>query len=51
MSDVTPLTPPDTPETPPNDNKRFQLWQVIFALNMSTQNLADEDTLSDGPPG
>ena len=44
MSDVTPL------ETPPNDNKRFQTWQVIFALNTSTQNLADEHTVADGPP-
>ena len=54
MSDVTPLTPPkhaqNTHETPPKDNKRFQLWQVIFALNTSTQNLADEHTLADGPP-
>ena len=38
------------PKTPPNANKRFQLWQVIFALNTSTQNLADEHTLADGPP-
>ena len=36
--------------TPTNDNKRFQLWQMIFALNTSTQNLADEHTLEDGPP-
>ena len=59
MSDVTPLTSPKTPpkhaqnipETPPpNDNKRFQLWQVLFALNTSTQNLADEPTLANGPP-
>ena len=35
---------------PPNDNKRFQLWQVIFSLNTSTQNLAEEHTLADGPP-
>ena len=31
----TPLTPPDTPEKspkhPPNENKGFQLWQLIFA--------------------
>ena len=47
MSDVTPSSPP---KTPPSDNKRFQLWQVIFALNTSTQNLADEPTLADGPP-
>ena len=55
MSDVTPSTPQNMPKTPlehppPNDNKRFQLWQVIFALNTSTHNLADEHTLADGPP-
>ena len=38
------------PKHPPNDNKRFQLWQVIFALNISTHNLADEPTLADGSP-
>ena len=43
--------PFDTPpEHTPNDNKRYHLWQVIFAMNTSTQNLADEHTLADGPP-
>ena len=42
---------PRTPlKHPTNDNKSIQLWQMIFALNTSTQNLADEDTLEDGPP-
>ena len=40
----------NTPETPSNDKKRFQLWQVIFTLNTSTHNLADEPTLADGTP-
>ena len=55
MSDVTPL---DTPKTypkhpgkhPTNDNKRFQLWQMIFALNTTTTNLADVPSLADAPP-
>ena len=42
--------PQNIPKTPPNDNKRFQLWQVIFALNTSMQNLADEHTVADGCP-
>ena len=54
MSDVTPSTPPkhawNIPENPPNGNNRCQLWQVIYALNTSTQNLADELTLADGLP-
>ena len=58
MSDITPSTSPETPpkhaqnttEIPSNDNKRFQLWQVTFDFNTSTQNLADEHTLADWPP-
>ena len=45
-------TPKTLPKTPSHDNKRFQLWHVIFASNTSTQNLSDEHTLADGPtPG
>ena len=47
LSDVTLLTPP---WHPPNDSKRLELWQVIFALNTSTRNLVDEHTLADGTP-
>ena len=32
MSDVTPLnTPENSPKHPPNDNKRFQVLELIFA--------------------
>ena len=31
--------------TPPK-----HLWQLIFSLNTSTQNLADEHTVADGAP-
>ena len=48
MSDVIPFN--TLPKTSTNDNKRFQLWQLIFALNTGTENLADEHTLANGPP-
>ena len=52
MSDVTPQNTKQNPlKHPPNDNKIFQLWQVIFTLKTSTQNLADEHTSVDGPLG